>query len=250
MLNSSKETLNKLHAAQLVCCARFEKRGKSAKELIVKKRGEQILDEGFRNLLRKAEQGDVEAMVIVGDCYNRGFHTEKDDRKAHQFYRMAADRGHKEAAFMVALSYISGRGAPKNTTSGLEYLRIASEKGLAEAQYYLGSMYQSGQAGILFKNQKAKQYYEKAAIQGFAKAQIALGDMNIINKGPQYSLDQGLFWIVCAYLHGSNAPEESDKAKKRLNRLLSTGLPGGKGRIEEIMENIKVNYTSYIRNPK
>ena len=35
------------------------------------------MDEGLKNLITKAEGGDIEAMVMVGDCYSRGFHTDK-----------------------------------------------------------------------------------------------------------------------------------------------------------------------------
>lgn len=61
------------------------------------------MDEGLKNLVTKAEQGDVDAMVMVGDCYNRGLHTEKDDQEAHRYYKMAADKGHVQANLMVLL---------------------------------------------------------------------------------------------------------------------------------------------------
>ena len=49
------------------------------------------MEEGLKKLIMQAEQGDVESMVIVGDCFNRGSYTDKDDRKAHFYYKMAAD---------------------------------------------------------------------------------------------------------------------------------------------------------------
>ena len=42
-------------------------------------------------------------MVMVGDYYNRGFHTNKDDLKAQIYYKMATDKGHVAATFMVGL---------------------------------------------------------------------------------------------------------------------------------------------------
>ena len=45
-------------------------------KLVLRKR-RQSMDEGLKNLVTKAEQGDVAAMVMVGDCYNKGLHTEK-----------------------------------------------------------------------------------------------------------------------------------------------------------------------------
>ena len=55
------------------------------------------MDEGLKNLVAKAESGDIEAMVMVADCYNRGFHTAQNDSKAQAYYKMAADKGHKNA---------------------------------------------------------------------------------------------------------------------------------------------------------
>lgn len=208
------------------------------------------MDEGLKNLITKAEQGDVEAMVMAGDCYNRGFHTNKDDAKAHLYYKMAADEGHARAAYIVSTNYLNGFGVPKNKKMGIKYLQISADKGLAEAQYFMGMVYQIGEAGLFFREQKETMYFEKAAKQGHAKAQIELANKNILNEGAQCSLEKGIFWLVCAYLHGNEAEEESDKAKKGLNSLLKSGLPGGMKRVEEVMENVKKKYPSYIHNPQ
>lgn len=208
------------------------------------------MDEGLMNLIAKADAGDVEAMVMVGDCYNRGFHTNKDDIKAQTYYKMAADKGHVAATFMVGLGYLFGTGVKKDKTNAIKYIQDAADKGFANAQYLLGTLYKSGEVGLFFKEQKAVQYLEKASKQGHAKAQLALGDMNITNNRAQYSLEKGLFWLACAYLHGNSAKEESQDAMNRLNTLLKAGLPGGKERIDKLIASIKRNYPSYITNPK
>lgn len=207
------------------------------------------MDEGLKNLIAKAEHGDVEAMVMVGDCYNRGFHAEQDDSKAHTYYKMAADKGHPEASFMVGLDYLIGSGVKKNKTAAAKYMQTAADKGVANAQYMLGSLYKTGEIGVFFKDQKAVQYYERAAKQGHAKAQVELGDTNIMNHGAQYTLEKGIFWLVCAYLHGNDAKKESNEAMDRLNVLLKQGLPGGKERIEKVIASVKANYPQYIKNP-
>ncbi len=75
------------------------------------------MDEGLKNLVTKAEQGDVDAMIMVGDCYNRGLHTEKDDQEAHRYYKMAADKGHVQANLMVAIDLLNGIGTKSRTPS-------------------------------------------------------------------------------------------------------------------------------------
>lgn len=208
------------------------------------------MDEGLKNLIEKAERGDVEAMVMVGDCYNRGFHADKDDAMAHIYYKMAADKGHIKAACIVAGNYLYGLGVPKNKKMGIKYLQMSADKGLAEAQYFLALEYQIGEAGLFLRELKEAAYFEKAAKQGHAKAQIELANMHILKEGAQYSLDQGIFWLVCAYLHGSEAEEDSNKAMDGLNSLLKSGLPGGKKRVEKVIENVKKKHPSYIHNPQ
>ena len=89
------------------------------------------MDEGLKNLVTKAEQGDVDAMVMVGDCYNRGLHTEKDDQEAHRYYKMAADKGHVQANLMVAIDLLNGIGTSKDKKAGTKYLQIAADGGAA-----------------------------------------------------------------------------------------------------------------------
>lgn len=207
------------------------------------------MNEDFKRLLAKAETGDVEATVMVGDCYNRGDRVDKDDTKAHFYYKKAADSGHPSAAFMVSLGYLSGIGVAKNNANAIKYMQFAADRGVANAQFMLGNLYKEGKVSLLFKERKAARYLEMAAKQGHAKAQILLGDMNITNKGAQFSLEKGVFWIACAYLHGNNAKEESNDAMNRLNTLIQSGISGGKDRIDEVITSIKENHPSYIKNP-
>ncbi len=208
------------------------------------------MDEGLKNLVAKAESGDIEAMVMVADCYNRGFHTAQNDSKAQAYYKMAADKGHAVAAFMVSLGYLNGTGVRKSKSDAVKYMQFAADHGVANAQFVLGTLYKSGEVGLFFKDQKAVHYLEMASKQGHAKAQISLGDMNITNSGSLFTLEKGLFWLICAYMHGNSAKEESQNAMERLNTLLKSGLPGGKDRIDQIIATIKQKYPTYIKNPQ
>lgn len=206
------------------------------------------MDEGLRNLILKADQGDVEAMVMVGDCYNKGFHTEKDDKMAHAYYKKAADVGHTSSALMIAIDYLNGMGTAKNKKLGVTYLTFAADNGIAYAQFLLATLYKHKEIGLFGNERKAIKYYEMAAKQGDAKSQIELADIIWNNKNSKYSLDDMLFWLVCAYLHTQNK-EESNLAMQRLNALLKSGLPGGKPRVDEIVAKVKRNYQQYTQNP-
>ena len=207
------------------------------------------MDEGLKNLVTKAEQGDVDAMVMVGDCYNRGLHTEKDDQEAHRYYKMAADKGHVQANLMVAIDLLNGIGTSKDKKAGTKYLQIAADGGAAFGQYLLASMYKIGEIGLFGREQKAMKYFEMAAKQGDAKSQVELADMIMLAKKSKYTLDDMVFWLVCAYLHGNQAEEESNAALQRINHLISNGMPGGKAYVEKVLDNVKRNYQVYIKNP-
>ena len=207
------------------------------------------MDEGLKNLVTKAEQGDVDAMVMVGDCYNRGLHTEKDDHEAHRYYKMAADKGHVQANLMVAIDLLNGIGTSKDKKAGTKYLQIAADGGAAFGQYLLASMYKIGEIGLFGREQKAMKYFEMAAKQGDAKSQVELADMIMLAKKSKYTLDDMVFWLVCAYLHGNQAEEESNAALQRIDHLISNGMPGGKAYVEKVLDNVKRNYQVYLKKP-
>lgn len=207
------------------------------------------MDEGLKNLVTKAEQGDLDAMVMVGDCYNRGLHTEKDDQEAHRYYKMAADKGHVQANLMVAIDLLNGIGTSKDKKAGTKYLQIAADGGAAFGQYLLASMYKIGEIGLFGREQKAMKYFEMAAKQGDAKSQVELADMIMLAKKSKYTLDDMVFWLVCAYLHGNQAEEESNAALQRINHLISNGMPGGKAYVEKVLDNVKRNYQVYLKKP-
>lgn len=206
-------------------------------------------DEGLKNLMIKAEQGDLEAMVMVGDCYNRGFHAEKNDREAHRYYKMAADKGHGQANLMVAIDLLNGIGTVKDKKLGTKYLQVAADGSVAYAQYLLASLYKMGEVGSFGREQMAMKYFEMAAKQGDAKSQIELADMIMLSNKSKYTLDDMVFWLVCAYLHGKVAEKESNDALQRINHLISNGIPGGKARIEQTLEDVKRNHQDYLKNP-
>lgn len=209
------------------------------------------MDKGLESLIKKAESGDVKAMIMVGDCYNRGFHTDKNDSKAQTYYQMAADNGHPAAMFMVGLGYLNGTGVKQNKTTAIKYIREAADKGVANAQYMMGALHHAGEAGTFFKNQKAIKYYKMAAEQGHADAQYELGKIYLLkwSHGSTGHFDKGLFWMLCASLHTSEKSAEiSTKARNLIDRtMIQRGFPveAAKKKIEQI----KCEHPDYIIDP-
>lgn len=53
--------------------------------------------EAVKWFARAAEQGSVEAMYLLGECYRDGSGVEEDQKKAVEWFAKAAERGHEEA---------------------------------------------------------------------------------------------------------------------------------------------------------
>ena len=132
------------------------------------------MDQNFEALVAQAENGDVNAMVMVANCYNGGMHVEKSDKLAYKYYKIAADHGHIEAHVQTAIHLLFGYGIPKDKKTGVKYLKIGADNGSAFGQYMLGFLYRAGEIGLLGRDKKAVQYFEMAAKQGHAKSQIEL----------------------------------------------------------------------------
>lgn len=206
-------------------------------------------DEILENLIIMANQGDVEAMVMVGDYYSNGVRTEKNDVEAHKYYKMAADKGDLDSNLAVGIDFYSGTGISKNERLAEKYLTVAADGGIACAQYILASIYELNEE--IEDRKKAIKYFRMASEQGHAKSQIELARLMILSQKPRYSLEDALFWLVCAYLHNSDEKnkEDSQDALKKINVLIEGGLEGGKQKVMQVIKNIKSNYPQYLKDP-
>ncbi len=73
-----------------------------------------------------AEQGDVEARVIVGEIYERGLGVAPDHAAAAHCYRLAADAGDRRAQVNLGHLYESGLGVERDPRAALDWYRRAA----------------------------------------------------------------------------------------------------------------------------
>ena len=72
--------------------------------------------------------------------------------------------------------YDNGEGIPENDEKAVNWYLKAAEQGFAKAQYNLAISYDNGE-GVSENNEEAVRWYRKAAVQDHAKAQTNLGTM-------------------------------------------------------------------------
>ena len=76
------------------------------------------------------------------------------------------------------MMYENGKGGlPKDEQRAVEWYRKAAERGQSIAQYNLGRMYETGLGGLPKSPEKAMEWYRKAAAQGHTAAKAALRNL-------------------------------------------------------------------------
>lgn len=73
--------------------------------------------------------------------------------------------------------YEDGRGVEQNDKEAVEWYRKAAEQGYAPAQFALGCLYEDGH-GVEQNEGEAIKWYRKAAAQGYKEALLYLGHLH------------------------------------------------------------------------
>ena len=177
----------------------------------------------FASLQKRAKQNDPEALLQIGRAYLEGNIIAKDDTKAAECFRKAADLGNWKAQNNVGLMYARGQGVEKDPALALKYLRQAATQGNMNAQENLAVMLLEGRE--LPKDLKeAMSWFEKAGSQGSRLSQHELAyiyffgrddvkqDYALTAKWARLAADQGDAWAqnTMGILHQRGLGVEKD----------------------------------------
>jgi TPR repeat protein len=117
----------------------------------------------------------AEKLYAQGRAFEEGNGAARDERKAAELYRRAADQGYPPAQHNLALLYEQGRGVEQNLATAAKWYQAAAKQGDAEAQNNLGRLYALGH-GVPQDALQAAYWYHKAAEQGNVE-----GENNLAN---------------------------------------------------------------------
>jgi TPR repeat protein len=118
----------------------------------------------------RAELGDRDAQSHLGFMYSKGVYIEKDSAEAVKWWKRAAAQGNVQTAFNIGVTYEHGNGVPRNDVEAEKWYRISAKGGYPEAQNNLGGFYLNGRGGLRQNVAKAREWYQKAADQGYELA--------------------------------------------------------------------------------
>lgn len=128
--------------------------------------------------LKKAEAGDVKAMIKTGEAYLNGDFDDSsgDSKLAFQWFKKAADKGSAEGMGHVGALYGRGDGVERDNSKAFEWFLKAAKGGDLDSMYAVGLNYYDGQ-GIEEDLTKAVQWLVKAMDRGHVEAKEKLAEM-------------------------------------------------------------------------
>lgn len=78
---------------------------------------------------KAAAQGDVNGLMLAGECYEAGRGTLKDEKQALETYQKAADKGHAEAQWHVGRCFAEGIGVAMDGKQAMVWYVKAAMQG-------------------------------------------------------------------------------------------------------------------------
>lgn len=167
-----------------------------------------------------AAWGQSEAQLNLGILYSKGRGVKQNYETAVYWLRQAAEQGEVDAMVNLGVKYINGLGVQKNSEEAVKWIRMSAERGSAVGQFNLGWCYENGVVGNI-DNKEALKWYRLAAEQNYAPAILNIGVCYMKGLGVIQNYDIATTWFEKVMKQGSgdvstNQKETIEKAKKAL----------------------------------
>ena len=163
------------------------------------------LNEAYALFCRGIELNPQHALLqfALGQAFDSGLGVEKDDSKAVEWYRRAAEQGLMGAMYFLAEKLQHGQGV-HDPERALDWYRKAAEGGLPEAQFTLGEYYLLCEVEPVVKNwRQAAFWFRKAAEQGHSNARLRFAGMNEDGLGLPQDFGAAKYWYCRAADQGN-----------------------------------------------
>lgn len=149
-------------------------------------RGEETarnLPEAYRLLKAASASGHAEAKGAYGFMIAKGMGTAMDEKAGFALIREAAAAGIVSAVLNEGIMTLKGQGTMRDAAAGLALIEKAAGQGHLDAKIRLAEIYFLGQDGIPAAPEKAAPWAQQAAEAGSAWALTMVGTMKEHAKG-------------------------------------------------------------------
>lgn len=152
--------------------------------------------EAYQWFSQAAAQGSKEALYYMGLILQRGMDMPKDEAKALEHWRAAAEAGVAEAQFSLGMALVVVQGKARE---GVEWITKAAAapvpKLAAAAASALGNIYATGREGVPQDMAEAARWYELSARGGDAAAQLVYAIMLLKGSPVPQDTAQGMSFL-------------------------------------------------------
>ncbi|GET04599.1 kinase-like domain-containing protein [Rhizophagus clarus] len=162
----------------------------------------------FKYYEKAANKNLTHGQLQIGYFYEIGFGIKKDLKKAFYWYEKAANNGNLKAMHDLSDCYRDGIGVKKNYNKAFELAKQSAEGGHLNGINKLGCCYERG-IGTNIDNQKACELFQKSADLGNKFAQYNLALMYENGKGITKDIDKAIYW------YEKSAKQGHQNAQKR-----------------------------------
>ena len=163
-----------------------------------------------------AEGGIIQAQRIIAQEYVSGNVLSRDYETARVWMEKAANQGDAQAQLMLGHYYVSDFGY-NDDQKAFEWFEKAAEQGDAEAEYTVGGCY-IYEIHVKKNPAVANQWFEKAASKEHPKAMYELGVSYLDGRGITKNTEKGIQYLIAA------AEKNSVEACEALAKLYKNGI--------------------------
>lgn len=119
----------------------------------------------FQRLQKAADKGMKGAMLLLAYCYQEGWGTKQDYRKAHHWYSKAIKKGEPLGTLFLGRLYQLGQGIKQDGKKAVGLFKRAYRLGVTAAAIDLANIYDYGLNNIRPSKRLAIYWYKIAARQ-------------------------------------------------------------------------------------
>jgi TPR repeat protein len=161
----------------------------------------------FTRLKKAADKGNAQAQFELGRIYGNGDGVPQDHQTAIGWLEKAARQNHAKAQESLGSIYANGVGVKQDFPIARNWYLKAAQNGLGSAQYLVATMFRFGLFESEVDMDQAIGWYQRAAKQNVAAAQLALGKLAMRGKHVKQDDSAALQWLMLAHANGSQGAE-------------------------------------------
>ena len=140
-----------------------------------------------------AEAGNSRAVLLLADCFNNGWGTEKDPEAAFYWFSKAAEAGDTAGMVAVANCYKNGTGTPVDEERSYEWDLRAAQAGDSAGMLNTAICLEDG-LGVEKDEAAAFSWYRKSAETGYDLGMYNLARCYLAGVGTEPDSVQAFYW--------------------------------------------------------